>query len=847
MKITFKAVKIKFLLFFVSFVVALFTVIAITSVRQLQQATSIMASIAGMPVLERASSFIDGDEYERLAQTLDPADPYYIETQEKFRELKKQTRPLYLYTMAPYKENVHVFIFDGEEPDSDGFSPIGSEEDLSDYENAYFQTYETKTPQFTPMMFTSQWGRLVSAYMPILNSKGDAVGIIGVDFEGQEIYETIMSNVMRQIAFAVIFITTGLFIYFFLLKDLTRQNKELLDMNLKAEAASRSKSDFLARMSHEIRTPMNAIIGLSELARREHGKPEALEYNMGIRAAGNSLLGIINDILDFSKIESGQVYIGAAPYQTDSLLNDTLAVLRIKIAEKAIMLITDIAPSIPGVMIGDVGRIRQILLNLLSNALKYTENGFIKLSVSMEKTADNALLLTLTVEDSGIGIRKEDLPKLFDEFKRIDEKRNSAIEGTGLGLSITRNLCRAMGGDLVATSEYGKGSVFTATLTQVVDDWSPMPDITATLREGEQFAYGISSNLRMPEGQFNDPRINVRFTAPEAELLIVDDFPSNLLVAEGLLRPYQVRIRTCANGREAVELVQNHDFDLVLMDHMMPELDGVEATAAIRALGGRFTKLPILALTANVISGMREMFLENGFDDFLAKPLEVPLLDAALKKWLPKEKMLEDEGAAAGASLSAIPGVDAAAGIARVGGSRELYQELLQMFLRDVKARFALLEAIPEKENLQPFTTFVHAVKSGLANIGASALSESAAALEKAGRNDDMDVIRNNLASFRNELAALMAHIGETGNRTSAQADRESALEETLREALAELKNALEAKDMGGMDRAIAKMQSHSLASRHTAVTDIAQHVLFGDFKKAAEAVDSLLGQGDHI
>ncbi|MCL2075898.1 MAG: ATP-binding protein [Betaproteobacteria bacterium] len=417
-------------------------------------------------------------------------------------------------------------------------------------------------------------------------------------------------------------------------RTMESQYQELVLANERATVASKAKSDFLARMSHEIRTPMNAIIGLNELAKREHGKPEALEYNMGIRTAGNSLLSIINDILDFSKIESGQLTISPDPYETASLLNDTLTILRVKIAEKEITLITDIAPSIPGIMIGDVGRIRQILLNLLSNALKYTETGFIKLSVSMEKTAENALLLTMIVEDSGIGIKEEELPKLFGEFKRIDEKRNSAIEGTGLGLSIARNLCRAMGGDLVATSEYGKGSVFTVTIMQMVENWEPMPDITATSKTGGQVSYGLSGS---PEGNY-DTVIYVRFTAPEASVLIVDDFDINLIVAEGLLRPYQVRVTTCVNGREAVELVQKHDFDLVLMDHMMPEMDGVEATIAIRALGGRFTKLPIVALTANVISGMTEMFLENGFDDFLGKPLDLKLLEAALKKWLPKEK-----------------------------------------------------------------------------------------------------------------------------------------------------------------------------------------------------------------
>ncbi|MCL2075901.1 MAG: ATP-binding protein [Betaproteobacteria bacterium] len=536
-------------------------------------------------------------------------------------------------------------------------------------------------------------------------------------------------------------------------QELVLANEEAVLANEKADKASRAKSDVLARMSHEIRTPMNAIIGLNELARREHGTPRALEYNMGIKRAGNSLLEIINDILDFSKIESGLLSIIAAPYDAASMFNDVLTVLSIKMTEKDITLTTDISNSIPGVMIGDAGRVKQILFNLLSNAVKYTEEGFVKLTVSGERTSENAIRLTMTVEDSGIGIREEDLPKLFGEFARVDEKRNSAIEGTGLGLPIARNLCRAMGGDIVAASEYGKGSVFTATLTQCVDDWEPVLDVAAI---GEQ---------RIHSGQFHDHNDNIRFTAPEADVLLVDDSASNLIVAEGLLRPYQVRVTTCKNGRDAVELAQTRDFDLVLMDHMMPEMDGVEATIAIRALGGRFTKLPIVALTANVISGMREKFLENGFDDFLAKPIEIPLLDSALKKWLPAEKlrstMEEGERKAAGYALPEIPGVDAAVGLARVSGSPKLYRKLLQVFLQEAKANFALLEAAPDRENLQPFIIFVHSMKNGLANIGANALSQSAAMLEKAGHDGDMEVIRDNLEPFRNEFDILMTRIGE--------------------------------------------------------------------------------------
>ena len=623
-------IKIKFSLFFVLFVTALFAVIAITTVRQMHQASSIAVSIAGIPILERAAAFVDGDKFERLVQTLDPADPFFIETQAKFRELKAQTQVLYLYAMAPYTEGVHLFIFDGEDPDSENFSPLGEKEYLTSFEiYPLALVYETKAPQSTGLENHSRWGSLISAYMPILNSQGEVVGVIGVDFPGDEIGSMIMSSALRLLAFALVIITIGLAFYLNLLRGLARQHEELLEASRKAEAASNAKSDFLARMSHEIRTPMNAIIGLSELSQREYGTPQALEHLVGIRRAGDSLLNIINDILDFSKIEAGA--IGAsriAVYSTASLLNDILTFTRTKIAQKSITLLTDISPSIPGFMVGDVGRIKQVLFNLLSNAAKYTEKGYIKLSLSGERAGRNTIRLTLKVEDSGIGIKQTDLPTVFDDFTRFDEKRNSAIEGAGLGLSIARSLCLAMGGDLTVSSEYGKGTLFTATLTQTVDDWTPMPAMIAPAR------YAKSTKPS--------------FTAPEAEVLLVDDFPTNLLVTKGLLRPYRMRVRTCLNGRQAVELVQKHTFDLVLMDHMMPEMDGIEATTAIRAMGGHFATLPIVALTANAIAGMEERFLSMGFNAFLSKPIETIRLDAMLKKWIPQEKQQdapEDEPA----------------------------------------------------------------------------------------------------------------------------------------------------------------------------------------------------------
>ncbi|MDR1935698.1 MAG: response regulator [Candidatus Accumulibacter sp.] len=604
---------------------------------------------------------------------------------------------------------------------------------------------------------------------------------------------------------------------------------------IEAERATEAKSGFLARMSHEIRTPMNAIIGLSELAQREYGKPKALEYITGIKSAGASLLAIINDILDFSKIESGNLPINPAPYDTASLLNDALTIIRVRIAETPLELIVDASPDIPRAMIGDAGRIKQILLNLLSNAVKYTNEGFIKFSISCKPVGENAIGLTFVVEDSGIGIRQEDMPKLFGEFARIDEKRNSRIEGTGLGLAIARSLCQAMSGDITVSSEYGRGSVFTATMTQIVDDWKPMGDMA-------------DMPARRAEAQ------RVTFIALEADVLIVDDFPSNLLVAEGLLVPYKMRVFTCLNGREAVDLVRERPFDLVLMDHMMPEMDGVEATHVIRAMDEeRCRTMPIVALTANAVSGMREMFLENGFNDFLSKPIEVSKLDAVLKKWIPADKrrtaLKEEENALETvmpeSSVPEIAGVDVAAGIARIGGSPSRYLDLLEVFCRDARAGFPLLEKEPDDASLRSFTTLVHALKSALANIGADGLSQVAALLEKAAREGDARVICNELPPFRQELVALVAQIGEIpALARSDDGEQEAGLE--TEEALARLLEALNAKDMDSMDAALTRLQAMRLAGKmREAVSEIADYILTADFGEAEDIIRVLLGRGN--
>jgi signal transduction histidine kinase/CheY-like chemotaxis protein len=518
------------------------------------------------------------------------------------------------------------------------------------------------------------------------------------------------------------------------------RTRELEKQTAIAESASRAKSDFLAKMSHEIRTPMNAIIGLSELILREKTNPRVREYASGVKQSSVSLLSIINDILDFSKIESGKMEIIPVEYQLVSLINDVVTLIHIRLRERPVLFVTNIDSTLPRSLFGDELRIRQILLNLLSNAAKYTQEGHIMLSVEAEQMEAGAVTLVVTVSDTGIGIQAENIDKIFTDFTQFDGQKNKGVEGTGLGLAITRNLCHAMGGDIAVESEYGMGSRFTVRIPQKVQDSSPLVQIKnagiggvlvyeareiygLSLRytldnlgvpctlvcTGEAFLEALSGQgdysfiftspvlfdqvkkalrdrkveaepvlisgygepvpysgiplITMPAGPVSTANILNRakedvsgreaknFTAgliaPDIRVLIVDDIATNIQVAKALLSPYKLKIDTCLNGADAIQAVQKNQYDLILMDHMMPGMDGIETCAAIRAWEKDLRKnrdlepesqIPIVALTANAVVGMREMFLQNGFSDYLSKPIEIAKLNEIIEKWIRRRK-----------------------------------------------------------------------------------------------------------------------------------------------------------------------------------------------------------------
>ena len=390
-----------------------------------------------------------------------------------------------------------------------------------------------------------------------------------------------------------------------------------------ADAANNSKSLFLAKMSHEIRTPINAIIGMNEMILREEDRQDIIDYGMDVKRSAYSLLSTINDILDLSKIESGKMELVFAEYDVCTLLYDIVNMISMKAKDKELEIKLSLDEQLPSKLYGDDVRLRQILINLLNNAVKYTETGSVTLSVSGE-IQDSNVNLYFEVKDTGIGIKKEDLDKLFAEFERIEEKRNRNIEGTGLGISITTQLLTMMGSQLKVDSVYGEGSKFYFNLLQNIVDKEPIGDIKERIRQ------------RVVEYSYE-----VNFVAPEAKILVVDDNQVNRKVFLNLLKYLQMEIHEAAGGLACLDMITKQSYDVIFLDHMMPDLDGVETIKKMHTLENNLCKeTPVIALTANALSGAREMYLDIGFSDYLSKPFQSEKLEEMLKEYLPKEKVI---------------------------------------------------------------------------------------------------------------------------------------------------------------------------------------------------------------
>ena len=535
------------------------------------------------------------------------------------------------------------------------------------------------------------------------------------------------------------------------LEATTHDLEEAVEQSVKA---NRAKSQFMSSISHEIRTPINAILGLDEMIVRESAEQNIRKYAMDIQNSGRTLLALINDLLDSSRIESGKLEIIPVEYELSSMLNDLVNMISVRAREKDLTFRVKVDSAIPHVLYGDDTRIKQCALNVLTNAVKYTNRGTVTLSVSFAKLNESRIGLSVTVEDTGIGIKEEDIPRLFTPFERIEEERNHSIEGTGLGMNIVKALLTLMDSSLQVKSVYGEGSVFSFTVEQEVRKWEPIGDFA------EMYRQSMEETTHYRES----------FHAPDARILLVDDTRMNLTVIRGLLGPTQIQIDTAESGREALSLVRENHYDIILLDQRMPEMDGIETLRNMKSMyDNRNHGVPVIMLTANAVSGAREMFLEEGFDDYLSKPVNGKRLEQMIQSYLPQDKVISvygssddedpglssdrkdpegegisDEGTYEGQPflqlLSKIKELSVSDGLTYCMDESVL-KETIQDFVVAAADGVRVIQEFLDSGNIKDYTIRVHALKSSARLIGANGLSEQAKYLEDCGDAKDIDQI----------------------------------------------------------------------------------------------------------
>ena len=576
-------------------------------------------------------------------------------------------------------------------------------------------------------------------------------------------------------------------------EELIASNERLAAAAREAESANQAKTYFLSAMSHEIRTPMNSILSMNEMVLRECDNAEILRYAEYIRSSGNTLLGLINDILDFSKMEAGKLDLIPVDYEISSVLNDLVNMTKTKADEKGLELQLNIDCDMPNYLRGDEIRLKQAVTNLLTNAVKYTIEGTVTLTIGYERIPEepDAVLLKISVADTGIGIKQEDIGKMFEAFRRVDETSNHHIEGTGLGITITQSLLHLMGSRLKVESEYGKGSVFHFAVRQQVAQWVPVGDYEAAFRRS------IAERKKYKE----------KFTAPDAHILVVDDTPVNLIVFQSLLKHTKVRIDTAESADECIALAAQKKYDVIFLDHMMPYKDGIEAMQELKAMKGNPNEeTPMICLTANAISGMRETYLSAGFDDYLTKPIDPDALEETIIRYLPSDKVMsaEETDGETEESLPSflydIEGLDVAEGLNHVGAA-DVYLEAAATYAETAERLADEIEEYWRAGDLENTTVKVHGLKSSSKVIGAMELGLLAESLENAGRAGDVETLRANMDRLLADYRRLGKALAPLLHPTEAPEEEKPVMtEEKLREIYRTLKDYAEAFDYDKME-----------------------------------------------
>ena len=589
------------------------------------------------------------------------------------------------------------------------------------------------------------------------------------------------------------------------LNKISELNREYEKAKDEAIRANEAKSLFLSNMSHEIRTPINAVLGMNEMILRECSDKQLLSYAANIQSSGKTLLFLINDILDMSKIESGKMEIVRVEYEPENLIMDLWNVIFLRAQEKGLDISFTLDETLPRIMFGDDVRIKQIVTNLLTNAVKYTPQGGIAMHVAYERRGEGQIALIISVKDTGMGIRKEDMGKLFESFQRLDEEKNRNIEGTGLGMNITMSLLKLMDGEMKVESEYGQGSEFTVTIPQRIVCDEPVGNFEAIRKRREQ-------NLAQKQQTFE---------APEASVLVVDDNSMNLTVFKSLLKRTKMRITTADSGSRCLELVQKERYHIIFMDHMMPEMDGIETLHEIRKLSDSPNiDTPVIVLTANALSGAREGYLKEGFADFLTKPIDGDLLEQTTEKYLPKELVIRakaDRRQSKGESVKTDHekylqyGIFIENGLSHAKGDAEMYLELVRMFIRE-REKQEELNRFRSEQNMKDYAIWVHGLKGNARTLGAEQLADIAFEHEKQSKADNVEYVNRHFAQlleiWESTLEGFEKYVEEQGgDEDDCYGAADGIAGETLQLSESDFEKAAAYLEEFETDRAIAQLR----------------------------------------